>query len=135
MSQRVTVTPYDPNWKNIFEKEAKLISDVLKDNLVSIHHIGSTSIKGLAAKPIIDIMPVVKDLKAVDSLARLFEAAGYKYMGEFGIKTDVISEKAATNTLIKYIYSSKATVTISKDTSPFATICEPTPKSEMLTQF
>lgn len=86
MSQRVTVTQYDPNWKNIFEKEAALISDVLKDNLVSIHHIGSTSIKGLAAKPIIDIMPVVKDLKAVDSLAHLFEAAGYEYMGEFGIE-------------------------------------------------
>ena len=42
--------------------------------------------EGLKAKPVIDILPVVRDLEAVDALNRRFEAAGYECMGEFGIK-------------------------------------------------
>ena len=51
-----------------------------------IHHIGSTAIVGLAAKPIIDIMPVVKRLDEVDVVSNKFEKIGYEYLGEFGIK-------------------------------------------------
>lgn len=55
------------------------------DNCKAVHHIGSTAVYGLAAKPIIDIMPVVYNLEAVDNAALEFEKAGYEYMGEFGI--------------------------------------------------
>lgn len=85
MAQHVKVTEYDPAWPEMFRKEAQIIRGILGDNCVEIYHIGSTAVPGLAAKPIIDIMPVVNDLAAVDAAAAAFEKAGYEYMGEFGI--------------------------------------------------
>ena len=56
MSQHITVVDYNPLWPKKYEEEALLIKDILADNCVAIYHIGSTSVEGLAAKPIIDIM-------------------------------------------------------------------------------
>jgi GrpB-like predicted nucleotidyltransferase (UPF0157 family) len=55
-------------------------------NLLEIHHIGSTSIPGLHAKPVIDMLAVVADLAAVDQCADAMEQLGYEAMGEFGIE-------------------------------------------------
>ncbi|KLK88843.1 hypothetical protein SZ63_04360 [Methanoculleus sediminis] len=81
----VRVVDYDPAWPDLFRTEARLLEDILKDNLVAIFHIGSTSVPGLRAKPIIDIMPVVHDIKQVDECSRQFRALGYEAMGELGI--------------------------------------------------
>ena len=86
MAQHIKVVEYDPSWPLLFEAEASLIKGILKDNLVAIHHIGSTSVLSLAAKPIIDIMPVVKDLSAVDAVCDEFIKIGYEYLGPFGIE-------------------------------------------------
>lgn len=86
MPQHIVVVDYDPLWPLLFRKEADAISRILGDNLVLIHHIGSTSVPFLAAKPIIDIMPVVKDLSGVDAVSGDFVKLGYEYLGEFGIK-------------------------------------------------
>lgn len=86
MAQHITVVEYDPSWPLLFEDEASLIKGIPKDNLVAIHHIGSTSVPFLAAKPIIDIMPVVKDLSAVDAVSDEFVKIGYEYLGPFGIE-------------------------------------------------
>lgn len=86
MPQHIVVVDYDPLWPLLFRKEADAISRILGDNLVLIHHIGSTSVPFLAAKPIIDIMPVVKDLSGVDAVSEEFVKLGYEYLGEFGIK-------------------------------------------------
>ena len=51
----VIVVPYDDTWPQKFEAEAKKISDILGDNCIEVHHIGSTAIPGIYAKPIIDI--------------------------------------------------------------------------------
>lgn len=85
MRQHVIVTKYNPAWPQMFENEAKIIKEILGENCIAIHHIGSTSIVGLDAKPIIDIMPVVESLDAVDAVASEFEKIGYVYMGEYGI--------------------------------------------------
>ena len=58
----VTVVPYNPQWPQLFEEEAKSLRALLGENLVALFHIGSTSVPGLAAKPIIDILPVVQDI-------------------------------------------------------------------------
>jgi GrpB-like predicted nucleotidyltransferase (UPF0157 family) len=81
----IQVVPYDPNWPHIFEKEATLIRQALGDNCLVIHHIGSTSVPGLAAKPIIDMIPVVRDITKVDNHNSMMEVLGYKAMGEYGI--------------------------------------------------
>ncbi len=86
MPQHIVVTEYNPLWKEMFEKEAEKIKNILKENLIEIHHIGSTSVPGMAAKSIIDIMPVVRSINDVDNLKNEFENIGYEYLGEFGIK-------------------------------------------------
>lgn len=79
---RVEIKPYDLNWPHVFEKEAKLIQQALGNNCIAIHHVGSTSVPGLAAKPKIDIIAVVQDLFFDNSQ---LEAIGYKYRGGFNI--------------------------------------------------
>ncbi len=86
MPQHIIVLDYDPEWEKKYQDEAEKIKTILKDNCVAIHHIGSTAVPGLAAKPIIDIMPVVKCLVAVDDVSADFEKIGYEYLGKFGIQ-------------------------------------------------
>lgn len=85
MAQHIIVTEYNPLWADMFETEAAKITAVLGKNCSAVHHIGSTAVAGLAAKPIIDIMPIVYSLEDVDKVAPEFEKIGYEYMGEFGI--------------------------------------------------
>lgn len=82
---QVVVVPYDYRWPEMFYQEAGRIGNILAANLIQIFHIGSTAVPGLNAKPIIDIMPVVYDLSAVDEKQAAFETLEYEFMGEFGI--------------------------------------------------
>ena len=84
-SNTVALVPHDPNWIEIYKKEAERFTRILGDNLISIHQIGSTVIPGLMAKPIIDFMPVVKSLRLVDNQIDDFIREGFEYRGEFGI--------------------------------------------------
>ncbi len=81
----VEVVDYDPEWPSLYNEEADKIRRILGSELIAIYHIGSTSVANLKAKPIIDIMPVVKDICAVDCFKGQFEAIGYEALGEFGI--------------------------------------------------
>ena len=85
MAQHVVVVDHSPAWETMFEAEARAIRDILGDTCIEVHHIGSTSVPGLAAKPIIDIMPVVTDITLADARRAEFERLGYEYLGEFGI--------------------------------------------------
>ncbi|MEG4589434.1 GrpB family protein [Microcoleus sp. MOSTC5] len=83
---KVEVVPHDPNWRSAFETESKLIAIALRDNVVAIHHIGSTAIPQIHAKPIIDMLvDEVKDILKLDTQSSEIEALGYQAMGEFGI--------------------------------------------------
>ncbi len=84
-SKPIEVVPYNPTWPQMFEEEATLIRQALGENCLAVHHIGSTSIPGLAAKPIIDIIPVVRDITQVDQTTEKIEALGYDAKGEFGM--------------------------------------------------
>ncbi|MDR3273726.1 MAG: GrpB family protein [Puniceicoccales bacterium] len=78
----IEVVPYDPSWPAMFEAEKEIIWAALGGSCVAVHHIGSTSVPGLAAKPKIDIVAVAKDRKsAVTNL----EKAGYFYEGEWNV--------------------------------------------------
>ncbi len=85
MPQHITVSEYDPSWPAQYEEERKRVAAVLKDNALAIYHIGSTSVPGLAAKPILDILAAVRDLSQADAAAGEFARLGYEYLGEFGI--------------------------------------------------
>ncbi len=79
----VEVVDYDYQWPEIFTKEASRIKKTLDSiGCLAVHHIGSTSVPGLAAKPVIDIIAVVQEPeKAID----LLETLGYTYKGEYNL--------------------------------------------------
>lgn len=81
----VEVAPYDPAWPARFEAEAATIRAALGDTLIGIEHIGSTSVPGLAAKPIIDLLPLVRDTSDLDGKIGAMAAIGYLPRGEFGL--------------------------------------------------
>lgn len=82
---KVEVVQYNPQWPKKYEDEANKIQKILGNELVAIHHIGSTAVPGLRAKPIIDILPVVKDISKVYLYNAAFQKLGYEAKGEFGI--------------------------------------------------
>ncbi|MBW4642888.1 MAG: GrpB family protein [Goleter apudmare HA4340-LM2] len=83
--RKVEVVPHDPAWRSKFEEESKLIAIAVDDNVAVMHHIGSTSIPHIYAKPIIDILLEVKDIARLDEQSSQMTALGYEVMGEFGI--------------------------------------------------
>lgn len=84
-TRKIEVVEYNPNWPQLFEIEAKRVKKALGKNCIQIHHIGSTSITGLSAKPIIDMLAVVQDIQIVDIANQAMESLGYEAKGENGI--------------------------------------------------
>ncbi len=78
-SGKVTLVPYDPRWASLFEQAAAEIREAVGDRILSIEHVGSTSVPGLAAKPILDILVGVSDLERARELVPELTSLGYEY--------------------------------------------------------
>jgi GrpB-like predicted nucleotidyltransferase (UPF0157 family) len=76
-SGRVNVVEYDPQWPELFSREQQRIQGILGDTALSVEHVGSTSVPGLAAKPIIDIDLAVPNSADESTYVPQLEAAGY----------------------------------------------------------
>ncbi len=85
MAMKVVVEPHNPHWAGMFENESQMVTQALGPNVVTIYHIGSTSIPNIYVKPIIDMLVEVTDITDVDAHNRAMEALGYEAMGECGI--------------------------------------------------
>ena len=83
--RRVEVVPHDPRWRGAFEAEAKQVAAALGEVVVAIHHVGSTAIPDIYAKPVIDLLVEVRDITGVDGRSSAMESLGYEVMGEYGI--------------------------------------------------
>lgn len=83
--RNVEVTSYNEAWPAMFEKEADSLRKIFGEVVPAIHHIGSTAVPGLHAKPVIDILPVVTDISVVDTYEEKMAAHGYEAKGENGI--------------------------------------------------
>jgi GrpB-like predicted nucleotidyltransferase (UPF0157 family) len=83
--QRVYLQPYDSRWPDEFARESLAVASALGSILTAIHHIGSTAIPGIRAKPIIDMLAVSADISFLDESPFPLEALGYEALGEFGI--------------------------------------------------
>jgi GrpB-like predicted nucleotidyltransferase (UPF0157 family) len=83
--RKVEVVPPDPKWQEMFKAESNRVRDALGENVVAVHHIGSTAILRIYAKPIIDLLVETKDITKVDGQDTSMESLGYEVMGEFGI--------------------------------------------------
>ncbi len=129
MAQHITVTDYQPQWPEKYREEEALLREILGENCLAVYHIGSTSVPGLAAKPILDIMPVVKSLEAVDAAAKNLEAAGYEYLGEFGIRGRRYLRKGGEERTHQVHILPGATRKTSGGTWPSEISCAPTGRS------
>ena len=82
----VELVPHRGEWAGMAASEHARLKAALGDNLVATHHVGSTAIPGIMAKPIVDLMPFVRDLDALDAQENAVRGLGYKWHGEFGLE-------------------------------------------------
>ena len=79
---KVSLVPHDDAWESAYRDTENELRAILGGNIIEVRHVGSTSIKGIAAKPILDVAVVIKD---VDALKADMEATDYEYRGECGV--------------------------------------------------
>jgi GrpB-like predicted nucleotidyltransferase (UPF0157 family) len=75
---RIVIVDYDPQWAELFQREAVRIRGILGGRALRIEHVGSTSVPGLPAKPVIDILLVVTDSADETAYVPVLAAAGYR---------------------------------------------------------
>lgn len=85
MKREMIVVPYNHEWNKRYKEIRLLLSGIFKDIAVDIQHVGSTAVEGMFAKPIIDVMVIVKDISKVDEYNAEMLRAGYINRGEHGI--------------------------------------------------
>jgi GrpB-like predicted nucleotidyltransferase (UPF0157 family) len=81
----VELRPYSPGWADEARAETMRLSGALEGTILVVHHIGSTAIPPICAKPIIDLMPIVGSVSDVDEQEAVFRLLGYRCWGEYGI--------------------------------------------------
>ena len=82
-SREIVLSSHDAAWAELFEAERRRLLSVAADAIVQIHHVGSTSIPGIAAKPIIDVLVLLRRFLNEDEITSI-AAPGYEYRGEQG---------------------------------------------------
>ncbi|PKM86675.1 MAG: hypothetical protein CVU85_07415 [Firmicutes bacterium HGW-Firmicutes-10] len=83
---KVTCIDYDPKWQVEFANVKHVLFELLKDTVIAIEHVGSTSVVGCAAKPILDIDLVIENQTDFDSVKRILESVGFAHRGDQGIQ-------------------------------------------------
>jgi GrpB-like predicted nucleotidyltransferase (UPF0157 family) len=81
---QIVIAEYDPAWPSLFEEERTRILNALGPNAITVEHVGSTAVPGLAAKPIIDLLVGVRSLNDVRLAGvQQMQALGYTYLPEY----------------------------------------------------
>ncbi|MEI5994529.1 GrpB family protein [Candidatus Enterococcus mansonii] len=96
MERKVEVVGAKKEWKDQFKQMKEQLDAVFTDELIAIHHIGSTAIEGIYAKPILDILVVVNDIEKVAHYQPAMQRLGYECLGENGISKRRFFIKGAT---------------------------------------
>ncbi|MEY8348173.1 GrpB family protein [Bacillus cereus] len=98
----IEIMPYNPEWKTEFKKIKMMIESYIGDLILRIEHIGSTSIEGLAAKPIIDIDVVIESYDILPDIIQRLEKEGYKHQGNLGIEGREAFQRTFKDDFMKY---------------------------------
>lgn len=100
----IEIAEYHPEWPQVFEQEAAAILEACRPWVTEVHHIGSTSVPGLAAKPVLDMMPVAagpaEGLEAVSRMTGL----GYSYRGENGIPGRLYFDRVVDDRTVAHVH-------------------------------
>lgn len=85
-TKSVIVVPYDSRWNDEFQKIKSYLEKALEDSILAIEHVGSTSVEGLYAKPIIDIDVIIESYNKFEDVKSRLENLDYYHEGDLGIK-------------------------------------------------
>ncbi|HCN61677.1 MULTISPECIES: GrpB family protein [Mammaliicoccus] len=94
---KVRLSEYDPKWSKSFENECDAMREIFGDEIVRFEHFGSTSVLGMKAKPVVDMMILVKDINEIDNFNDQLELLGYDVAGEWGIEGRRLLRKGGDN--------------------------------------
>lgn len=113
--KKVELLPYNPAWQKLYQKEAKLLYSAIGKYILDIQHVGSTSIPGAKAKPIIDIAIGVINLKNAEKCINALTQLGYEYKYNAGIKGQRFFAKGSESSRTHYIHITKLNSRMWKD--------------------
>ena len=102
LSNMLVVLPYNPNWKTEFERIRDYLVEQIGDLVLEIKHVGSTSIPGLFAKPIIDIEAVMDSYDVFPAIVARLEKVGFKHNGDQGIKEREVFKRLIPDDFMDY---------------------------------
>lgn len=94
---KIRLSEYDENWVQIFNEEARLLRGIFGEEIINFEHFGSTAVPGMKAKPVIDMMCLVKDIKKIDTFNEQMHSLGYDVAGEWGIEGRRLFRKGGEN--------------------------------------
>ena len=104
-TKKVIVLPYDEAWESAFELIKSEIEAALGDLMLCAEHVGSTSVKGMSAKPCIDIDVVICDYSVFDDVLQRLSSIGYIHEGDLGIKgREAFKYAEKTHLMLHHLY-------------------------------
>ncbi len=83
IKRKYSISEYDPNWVNQFESIKDLLTEVFGNKAIKIEHVGSTSIPGMKAKPLIDVLVVVEKMQDLSQEKERMVSAGYEWGADY----------------------------------------------------
>lgn len=98
----IEVVPYNPRWKKEFAKIRDMIDSYIGDLIITIEHVGSTSVEGLSAKPIIDLDVVMDSYDVLPIIIERLEKVGYEYEGNLGCEGREAFKRPREDGLMRY---------------------------------
>lgn len=98
----LVVLPYDPNWKTEFERIRDYLMEQIGDLVIEIKHVGSTSVPGLRAKPIIDLAAVMESYKVFPQIVSRLEKVGFRHECDLGIKEREVFKRLIPDDFMDY---------------------------------
>ncbi len=101
--KKVILVEHDDEWISNYESESTAIRDALGDLVIDIQHFGSTSVPGLKAKPIIDILVGIQSFDKIDLIIKQMESLDYTYAHWAGIPDDYTFRKGDKTTYLVHI--------------------------------
>ncbi|WNQ09642.1 GrpB family protein [Paenibacillus aurantius] len=94
---KVRLSEYSEDWVRLFQEEADFLKTIFKDEILQFEHFGSTSVPGLKAKPVIDMICIVKNINNIDSFNDKMHSLGYDVAGDWGIPGRRLFRKGGAN--------------------------------------
>jgi GrpB-like predicted nucleotidyltransferase (UPF0157 family) len=81
----VRLSEFSEQWAKMYEQEVERLNEIFKDDVIRFEHFGSTSVEGMKAKPVVDMMCIVKDINIIDGYNEKMASLGYDVAGDWGI--------------------------------------------------